>query len=128
MTALSTNKDMTAKKLSDLLPDTLPKEVKVALNEVEFTKTGCKYEQLYRRTEHKDTNGHSKFRLAAGNIKEDLALMVRALYSHEPSLVRYRRSVVVPDIVLVMITAATLEIATGVLSKAYSYVSSLIAK
>ena len=40
--------------------------------------------------------------------------MVRALYSKEPSLVRYRRSVVVPDVVLVMVTAVTLEIATGI--------------
>ncbi len=118
--------ELTSRRFSDFPECRLPEKMTLALKEVGFTKAGGAYEILHRQDAHREKNSPSHLRTALSNVREDLALMARSLYSDEPSLVRYRRSVVVPDIVLVIITAATLEMATGIGSKAYQLVSNYL--
>jgi len=116
-TSPDNSKETTGKKeLSSVMGHTITEPVNIRLMEVGFTPLGRNRECLYKETEDRKEGTYSKIKTIFDNIKGDLSLMAYSLYSNEPSLVRYRRSAVMPWLILGTIFAAASVIGSVVIS------------
>ena len=104
------------KELSSVIGHTITEPVNIRLMEVGFTPLGRNRECLYKEIENRKAGTHSKIKTIFDNTIGDLSLMAYSLHSNEPSLVRYRRSAVMPWLILGTMFAAASVIGSMVIS------------
>jgi len=90
------------KELSSVIGHTITEPVNIRLMEVGFTPIGRNRECLYKEIDNRKARTYS--------------LMAYSLHSNEPSLVRYRRSAVMPWLILGTMFAAASVIGSMVIS------------
>ena len=104
------------KELSSVIGHTITEPVNIRLMEVGFTPIGRNRECLYKEIDNRKARTYSKIKTIFDNTIGDLSLMAYSLHSNEPSLVRYRRSAVMPWLILGTMFAAASVIGSMVIS------------